>query len=78
VADRRGELRKIVQIGNLRFDGRAVGVRERFFAPVILPFLGGFIQGFVLRLKLIFEGFSRLLFLKFCAQPIRDRFKRPG
>ena len=41
-------LAKLIEVGDLGFDGGAVGVGERFGGLVLGPFLGGFIEGFVI------------------------------
>ena len=57
-------LAKLVEVGDLRFDGGAVGIGERFGRFVLAPFLGGLVERFVILVQFLFKRFGRFLLLR--------------
>ena len=54
-----------VEVRNLRFDGGAVGIGERFGGLVVRPFLGGFVERLVVLVQFVFERFRGSCFWSF-------------
>ena len=64
MSDGGGESGEPVEIGDLRFNGRAIGVREGLFEIGVIPFLREFIEGFLILIELFFQRFGGFVFLK--------------
>ena len=74
---REGEAGELVQIGDLRADGGAVCGGQRF-GRIVAPFLGGFVEGLVVLIQLLFEREMGFVRLELGFQAVGNGGQRPG
>ena len=77
VIQREREAGELVQIGDLRADGGAVGGGQRF-GRIVAPFLGGFVERFVVLIQLVLEAELGFVRLELGFQAVGNGGQRPG
>jgi hypothetical protein len=67
-----------VEVGDFLLKCPAVVFGKEFNGFVVGPFLGGFVEGFVVLIQLVFERFGRLLLAQLDFEPVGNRGQRAG
>ncbi|OIQ71762.1 hypothetical protein GALL_466190 [mine drainage metagenome] len=70
------QLGKSVEVGDFLFERPAVGFAERFGRLVLAPLFGGFVEGFVVLVQLVFQQFGRFLLAQLGLEPVGNRSER--
>lgn len=70
--DGSGKTSEAVEIDDLGLNSRPVGLRKGRRRLLISPFLGGFVQCFVILVKFFFQGCRWFLLAQLCLEPVRD------